>query len=271
MVTILSLLRVKDWYYHLGFIYLGLIYATGHYLPDPWFFCSSMAIGSVYLALGYGYNAFCSSPERTGRLARQFLIIMGISAAGAVLLLGRTGLFVIAGMVLNYFYSHPKYNLKRNHLLSVGINGYLFGVLFLIGSAAATRNIAIGQLSIFIFFVSIMGMYQIIHEIAHLREDGIVTLQETARRYVNEAYTLMMLSGMIAYVIFQRSHAGLLFIISSVLFNLVFFAAMVTVVRRSSHIVEYAQAVRVWLRYVGFLYGGILTVSFSRAHNAALL
>ena len=250
---ILEYYRVKDWFYHLGFVYLGMVYASGSYITSPKNMLIGLIMGSLYLGGGYSYNKLCDSREIS-----RIKLVFALSWYALFIILGihylrENTVFFIIAMLLNIFYSHPKYLLKKEHVLRVLMNGYFFGILFLLGGLIIPGGILDKRLGLMTaFFILIMYPYEIIHEISHFEDDGIKYSATLIRRYARQIYALLLVSSIFAYFLFYSLKLSSLFIIASILFNIVFF---IIIFRRLNYS-------RIILRCLGFLYGILLWLSF---------
>lgn len=174
MRQMIRLYRVRDWYYLLGLIVLGFVFAKGGFFcpcPDLWI---SLFIGASYLAYGYSFNRLCDKAPRDW-LASELFSVFSPIILGLILTVWRFPLFMVPlgiAVLLNTMYSLPSILWKRNTLASIAINAYLFGCLFLIGSYAGYGSYTTPGVLMSFYMAAFFIPGQLCHELAHAEEDN---------------------------------------------------------------------------------------------------
>lgn len=254
----LSYFRVKEWVYHLGFVYLGMIFVSESYLP-PW---PNIVIGAclsvLYLAGGYSYNKVCDKPGVSSKELLGSLVTHLLFCALAVITLGVYSILFILQILLNIFYSHPRTLWKRCHIFSIIFNGYTFGLLFLLGGLSVSQGVSVETVMITVMFGVVMSAYQVIHEISHLKADGRDYDERVIARRSAEG-SMLVLFFMLLSVIFCLFNSGsVYFPLLNIFFGVLFMAAILRIKNREPADFEYLGKMRVKLRCLGIIYGACL-------------
>jgi len=252
--------RVKEWFYHLGFVYLGLAYASKSYTVDPLKMIAGILAASLYLAGGYSYNRFCDSGD-TKRIFLS-LVMLGVFILWSVYLVKTAAVFFLVAIVLNILYVHPGYLWKKYHLFSVLLNGYTFGLLFLFGALVISLEFNPGVCALTIFFMLVMFPYQILHEIAHFLEDNRGYNNRKFKVYLRQIYCLLFILLAYTFFIYNFLEMSVLFILVSYLFIFFFFICIKGIDKKEALNIISAQKIRSILRYAGIAYGLLLIPSF---------
>jgi len=261
-MKILDYYRVKDWFYHLGFIYLGMVYISNNYIISLRSAIIGFILGSLYLGGGYSYNKLCDA-ERINNI--ELFLALGCHAIFVLLgayYLKENNIFFVIAIFLNIFYSHPKYLLKRRHNIRVLLNGYFFGLLFLLGCLIISGSLNEKICMMTAFFILVMYPYEIIHEISHFESDKIKYSATLLRCYIRQIYSLLFISSMAACLLSYLLELNILFISASLLFNTAFFIITFQIDRDKILKGAGISKSRVILRYLGFFYGLLLWLSF---------
>lgn len=219
-------------------------------------------MGSLYLGGGYSYNKLCD----TGGMDK-LKVFFSLGCHVVFLLLGtyylkESNAFFIIAIFSNIFYSHPKYSLKKMHNLRVVLNGYFFGLLFLMGCLIPFGRLNKEICLMTAFFILIMYSYEIIHEISHFENDRVDYSLALAKKYIRQVYLLQFLCLIVACLLYYLLKLSVLFIISSLLFNTAFFCIVLYLGKLKELKIVLISRVRVILRYLGFVYGLLLGLSF---------
>jgi len=260
-MKILDYYRVKDWFYHLGFIYLGMVYISNNYIISLRSAIIGFTMGSLYLGGGYSYNKLCDS-ERINKI--ELFLTLGCHAIFVCLgiyYLKGNNLFFITAILLNILYSHPRYLLKKRHNLRVLLNGYFFGVLFLLGCLIISDRLDDKICMMTAFFILAMYPYEIIHEISHFESDKVGYSVKLVKRYIRQIYFFLFLSSLAAYVLYNLLKLNVLFLASALLFNVLFFIICLHMDRSGGFRGTGVNKIRSTLKYLGMLYGLLLGAS----------
>lgn len=261
-IQIANFYRVKDWFYHLGFVYLGAVYAGGFYLPVLGRFSLAIFLGILYLASGYSYNNICdlNSINRKDFFSAHILFLIFI-LVGIFCIKIHVTWFILA-IFLNYFYSHPRHMWKKNHLFSILFNGYAFSILFLLGALVIRPVLRLDILLMTILFSIIMFPYQIIHEIAHFTKENVGYDSKTIGRYIKQVYFSLLLFSFLAIFLYFFLKLKFIFIMASSIFALAFFITVVSIKIEPIFEVSRLSRIRGILKYIGLSYGVGLWFSF---------
>ncbi|MFH1396970.1 MAG: hypothetical protein ABIH27_00275, partial [Candidatus Omnitrophota bacterium] len=171
-------------------------------------------------------------------------------------------IFYLIAIVLNILYSNPKYLWKRFHLFSVLLNGYTFGLLFLFGVLIISPELKPADFLMTIFFMMVMFPYQIVHEISHLLEDNKYDYKRFIL-YLSQIYFLLLVLLLYAIFIHISQKMDILFGIVTFLFIVCFFICVLKIRKKGVLNIVYAKRIRLFLRYVGIIYGLLLLPCFS--------
>jgi len=262
LAKILDYYRVKDWFYHLGFIYLGMVYISGNYAISLKAIIIGFILGSLYLGGGYAYNKLCDAEE-----INRIKLFFSLGCHVIFVFLGtyylkENSIFFVIAVLLNILYSHPKYLLKKMHNLRVLLNGYFFGVLFLLGCLIISGRLDVKICMMTVFFILAMYPYEIIHEISHFESDKVEYSARLVRQYIRQIYFFLFLSSLAAYVLYNLLKLNVLFLASALLFNVLFFIICLHMDRSGGFRGSRVNKIRSTLKYLGMLYGLLLVVSF---------
>jgi len=262
LAKILDYYRVKDWFYHLGFIYLGMVYISGSYAVPLKAAITGFILGSLYLGGGYAYNKLCDSQE-----INKLRLFYPLGCHAIFVFLGgyylkENNIFFVIAVFLNILYSHPKYLLKKRHNLRVLLNGYFFGALFLLGCLIISGRLDMKICMMTAFFILVMYPYEIIHEISHFESDKVEYSAGLVRQYIRQIYFFLFLSSMAAYVLYSLLKLNISFAASALLFNIAFFIIVLHMDKREQFKATEVNKIRSSLKYLGMFYGVLLGVSF---------
>lgn len=252
---VINFYRIGEWYYHLGFVYLGMVYASKSYIISSPKMIIGILAASLYLAGGYSYNKFSDSQDMKKNLIP--LIILGTFIIWSLYLIKFAVVFYLLAIVLNIFYSNPKYLWKRYHLFSVLLNGYTFGLLFLLGVLVISLKLSAGVYLLTIFFMMAMFPYQIVHEISHFSEDNKYD-DKRFISYIKQIYYLLFILLLYAIFIYVVLKMDILFVIITFLFIACFFICVLKIGGDRLLNIAYAKRIRLILRCIGITYGLLL-------------
>jgi len=260
--AVLCHLRFKESWYHLGFVYLGLVYVYHTIRPPAIVIGISLFLGSLYLAGGYSYNALCDVRQRDRSIFFIPILLLSLFTLMSFFFIKWYVLFFAVGLLFNVFYSHQHFYWKRNFLFAILLNGYVFGILFLFGCFMSGKSLSIDSVLLTCFFIVVMFLYQLIHMMAHFDEDSVVYRVQTVKTYLRILYMCVVLFYGMTAIVLLHVPLGLLFLVSSLLFGGAFFAAAQKLMRQKNMIVHCAKDMRRIMRYVGMLYGIVLCCVF---------
>jgi 4-hydroxybenzoate polyprenyltransferase len=142
------------------------------------------------------------------------------------------------------------------------LNGYFFGVLFLLGCLIISARLDEKMCMMTTFFILTMYPYEIIHEISHFENDKIEYAAVLLRRYIRQIYLLLFIGSTAACLLFCFLELNILFITASLLFDTAFFIIIFRIDRNKTFKNIGINRSRVILRYLGFFYGLLLWLSF---------
>ncbi|MBU1864490.1 MAG: UbiA family prenyltransferase [Candidatus Omnitrophica bacterium] len=262
VISLLNFYRVKEWFYHLGFVYLGMVYVSGAIVPPVERMIIGFFMGSLYLGGGYSYNRVCDVARPKKSESALALLSLIVFLPLNFIFYKRCLIFFLIAIPLSIVYSHPKILFKKYHFVSIMVNGYLFGILFLFGCVVGgAPQLSIDVLLLTLLFCTIMLAYQIIHEMSHFVEDNVAHNKKIIQKYVRELYVCLLCISVIVGVIYYILGMNNLFALSSYAFILVFFC-VVNSIARSHFDVRIVKKKREILRNVGIIYGTVLCFIF---------
>jgi len=262
LIQITTFFRIKDWLYHLGFVYLGMVYASGLLFPGFNKTFRGIFLGILYLASGYSYNNICDFDNIKKKDFFWPLVLFIIFVFYGFYSIGVHVVWFIIAIFFNYLYSHPKHMWKRQHFFSVVFNGYAFSILFLLGGLVLSQVMRLDIALITVLFALAMFPYQIIHEIAHFTKDNVGYDSKTIRGYIKQVYFSLLLFSFLSIFLYFFLKLKFIFIMASSIFALAFFITVISIKIKPVFEVSYLNRTRGTLKYIGLLYGVGLWFSF---------
>jgi 4-hydroxybenzoate polyprenyltransferase len=259
---ILEWVRFKDWWCHLGFIYLGVVYRSSALIVWEWRDLFAYAIGALYLASGYTYNRICDQADINARIIHMMIIVFGCVVIGAYFISPIIALLVGIALTGNFFYTYPTIFLKKYHLFSVILNGYLFSILFLFSAGHQACPLSINSVLLALCWMIVMAFYEVVHEIAHGEEDSQVKKRRDLRCYHVELIALIIILILICFILYNMVVVNALFVMVTGVFILAVCGCIMTLFRSGGLMKGQAQIIRRRLHNIGILYGIGLIFSF---------
>lgn len=256
------LLRVKEWYFHLGFILLGMVFAGEKFAISGTNFVLGMVLGALYLGGGYAFNAACDEPTMKAQdliFSNGLLIIFVALSCYSV---PHCALWFVIAIIGHFFYAHPFFLLRKNHTYSVFINALSFSLLFLMGVELQSQTISLRAFAMFSYFFLIMSAYQLMHAIAHFDQEHISFTPKRLYQYCGEIVLVLSVAMGFAYMLYKYLALGFLFLFSSLLFLSAFLMIIMLLLRKKTFEHKSAYRARMITRYLGIFYGIALLFAF---------
>ncbi|MBR9678286.1 MAG: UbiA family prenyltransferase [Nanoarchaeota archaeon] len=120
-------LRVKHWYYFLGFTFLGIVFSGGELFSLKTLL--TMTLSTALLAFGFAVNG---AYDNNKKVKESFIPIILFSPLLLFVNPNQLIVYVIT-MVLLFLYSYPKSNFQAVPILGTLLNPIVFSNLFLLG------------------------------------------------------------------------------------------------------------------------------------------
>jgi len=211
---LIEIYRVKNWFYYLGFVILGLIYNKQTHLNFP-----SLLISPFLLGYAYSLNDFYDR-KTTGK---YFLIPLLLSLILLLTLNFLQILVAVTFLVIVTIYSAEPFRLKKVPIVVTLLNGVGFSLLFLLGYWSQPSSAFPTEFFIILLFLNLSA--QLIHEGVHMKEDKKENIYTTAlvcgRKNLKLLITsLLSISLIFILTLFFRKKVSLLFLISTIIFLL---------------------------------------------------
>lgn len=255
--------RVRDWYHLLGLILLGLIFVKGRQVSYQDFFLT-MAIGFCYLAHGYSFNNLCDKPPVRWSSAECLAVFLPFAIAALLIFTNCPFLafpFLLA-VALNILYSYPAIEWRKITILSVGINAYLFGFLFLLGASVAEKGYAASILWMTLYFALFFVPAQLLHELAHAKQDKRLSdISEMNKNYLSGLAGSIAFLAAFSFYIYARLSLNRGFLIASLLWLPFLLLLQKTKIWRDFS-VSRAEKARFSFRITGGIFGLVYLLSF---------
>ena len=261
---IIRFYRIKDWYYHLGLTLLGFIFVNKAQ-PLNADLLKSLCISACALSYGYSFNRLCDEPPERNCYKDFLLVLIPIFLALGLVHIYYPNFHLLFSLaiLLNTTYSLPKIELKRIPFLSVLINIYLFGVLFLLGAYAAKKiyefRTVLMSAYISLFFIPA----QLLHELSHAREDKrFLFVQRNWKKYSAGLLISIIILFVFSLYLFNRLGLKLIFLAANLLWViLTFYIFKFNLLKTLS--LEKAAILRKIFKYIGLGFGSCLFLAFS--------
>jgi 4-hydroxybenzoate polyprenyltransferase len=253
---LISLYRVRDWYYLLGLTVLGFIFTRGGFCLCPGLWVR-LFIGLSYLSYGYSFNRLCDKEPRDWLACELFLVfaplLLGIILAAIRLpwLMLPLGIAV----ALNTAYSLPSILWKRNTLAGIAINAYLFGFLFLLGASAGDGSYSRASVLMSFYMSSFFVPGQLLHELAHAEEDNrALFVSKNRKNYFRAIFGSICFIFALSLALNTKLSLGVVFIYSHFLWA-VFFRYFYRSGIWEDFSVDKARELRKYFKITGMLFG----------------
>jgi hypothetical protein len=252
--------RVKDWFYHLGFVFLGMVYGLHSYqVPFSTLFWGFL-LCSLYLGGGYHYNQRCDASVPGKRYIPLFMLAVFVLLSIYTVKAGV--IWFVAAIILNILYAHPRYKWKKNHAFSVLLNGYSFGILFYYGALMCILHMTLKLFLVGLFLMMVMFPYQIVHEVSHFIDDWTVCDEKKIQHYQREIRIFLYGINLYSVVLCLIIPMKIIFVLGTIAFSTLFYKAVFGKQSQGKEYVLYAGKIRVVIRYIGVGYGILLAVAF---------
>ncbi|NTV28946.1 MAG: UbiA family prenyltransferase [Candidatus Omnitrophica bacterium] len=259
-----AVLRIADWIIHLGWFVLGFVFSNRSILINM-NFIKGITVACLCFLYGYAFNLLCDRPWSRWCWQEYFIVL------GSLLLLlvlaslyyaGFVFIFLIA-VLLNTAYSLPGVSWKRVPVLSILINAYLFGSVFLFGSFVAVRHIEFRAILMTCYIAALFMPAQILHEMAHAMEDNRHEyMSNNWRQYHHSLVGCCLLAMVFSVVLFMYLNLYVLFLQASVAFWIYMLYVFFRSPMRHAFSVEAAVNARKTYRMAGILLCCFYLVSF---------
>jgi 4-hydroxybenzoate polyprenyltransferase len=268
LVDVVAFLRVPDWYYLVGLGLLGYTYRMPRL--DVANLGLVLAVTSLYLAHGYGFNHYYDvrAGEReptSARVARSGLLLSIaclIGAIGLALLCLPPIVAALLGVggVISLLYSSSLTRLKRLPFWNVVLNSSGFTVLFLVGFFANKTYLPVVPCLLGYIWLGIVP-FQVIHLMSHRPQEGYWSLSQRASLvlfYLSQA--LWVGFGAIVSLLYYRGMVVLTAL--TTVYCLVQVLVVLREKRGAQLTVEAATQTRHWLKLMNIAFGVLLVVLF---------
>lgn len=259
---LIAFYRFKDSWVHVGLFFLGYVTVEGgHFVSRDCFI--GLLITLLYLAYGYSFNQLC---DRKIRFNYELMLALSpflLSFLLCQMFVPRFSPYLIAAGILNTGYSLPAISWRRLPGISVLINAYLFGSIFLLGTCWSRHNIDWYAVSITVYIAFFFVPAQILHEICHAKEDA---RQEHYSRNYSRYLAVAMLAG-----VFQIGFCSYLYLLWDLrrlflITGVLFWCSFLLLILSQRAIYGSAMGNICFLRQIfkisGMLYGGLYLLSF---------
>ncbi len=271
IIKYLKILRF-DWIYFLGIPVLGYIYdlENNHFFSLRLF--SILFTSSLYLFHGYLLNDYFDLYRKTAESEiKQFkvyliicYIILLTNIIFSLLFAKDLILIILFGAILAFAYSAFPFRLKSKPFINTFINCFGFSMLFFIGSPISRKNL-FESLLFFIFFMLILTVIQVIHELSHFSKDKInnaITTTVLCKEGFSIFIIILSLVAVLIWTVFMynRKFCHFLFVATTFLFAI----SLVSYIIKKHIERELVDNPRVKIvtRVLSLLYGFIAVASF---------
>jgi 4-hydroxybenzoate polyprenyltransferase len=214
----IEIYRIKDWYYYLGFILIGVLLNSS--------FNSKVIIlllsGSFLLAYAFSFNDFCDGKEKK----RYFLLPLVLLVPLILFLNFFQILIILVFLLIVTVYSMDPIRLKTREFTGTLCNGFGFTILFLLGYFHIPILDFLAIPFFFLLFLFEM-IAQLIHEMVHLKQDRKKNIITTAVLY-GEAFirrlsiSFLFLSLILSIFMYYYGLINIIFLIATIFFSVLF-------------------------------------------------
>lgn len=210
----------KDWIIALGLVSLGYVFSAKSFFPGKEIY-PGVLILSLFLAYGYSFNRLCDKPIEVS-WRKKCLFVLCPLILGFTLILyyfPKFSIIVLLAVCLNTAYSLPGVSWKNFPVLSVLINMYLFGIIFLFGAFLKTQDFAAAPVLMSVYMAGFFIPAQLLHEMSHAKEDNRYDYIFSRRKeYMAVLILAVLLQVFFAACLYSWFRFKPLFIFSSLLF-----------------------------------------------------
>jgi len=196
MATILTIFRIKNWFYYLGYFILGftLFYKEFKFF-NLFYFLSSFFASAFALAYAYSFNTIIDK-----KLKSKCFIYPLIACLFLSFFLPLTSfVYLITFLVITSLYSLPKIRLKGIPFVSLLINAIGFNLIFMMGYFSYSFTDLFFLFFILLFILNLIA--QLIHEIHHFSQDKKQKIKNTAI-FLGRKNCYIMIKILLIFLIF---------------------------------------------------------------------
>jgi len=167
-LSILRFYRVRDWIKNLGIPLIGM------FLASP--FNLSFILPLVQFSLAYSFAFSINDTFDLNKRKKLYLLVSLIPLFILFPMLQFNStlslLFILLFVFLFFLYSVPVMQLKRHFIFSIPINSLCIGAFTFLGSYFFfSATIHFKEIILSTFFTCLIAIYEIIHQISHMRND----------------------------------------------------------------------------------------------------
>lgn len=246
-MDLLSIYRVKNWWYYLGYPLLGFAFADSF---NGWYVI--LLLTALTLAYTYSINEKYDKDTE----AYDFLLPLLLSFLLVPFLNTNQAICFVLFVTISTLYSHRLTRLKSIPFIVTIANGTLFSLLFCTGYLG-TKGPDLFMFHIFtlIFFFNIGA--QLIHELMDLKEDLDGRINTTVV-YLGERQTVSLLVLSFLFGIIHSLYLYLIGVLSALEFPLILMFWIFSLLTIRSRKWDVARR---RYRYAGTIVGGLLFLS----------
>jgi 4-hydroxybenzoate polyprenyltransferase len=253
--------RVKDWFYLLPIIFLGMLFENIYFYKETNKVILSLLLIITYFGFGYALNDIADK-KLFHKKAWIFLSIPFIFLyTEASLFFPALIFFFLVIHILNLLYSYPPLYLKKQWGFSVLINALTFGSPFVFGAYIQRGKFSLETIKMGMVLAYVFVPLQLIHEWSHLEEDNKKRTIEINKRYYYSilfSFIFLIVISLIVDIHFKMKGV---FFVNSTLFSLM----GIRIIMKENYqfiLADKIKEIRKKLRFGGIFYGFGWIVSF---------